>query len=100
EDFLIEEALKYLMVAISTLDDPHTHLIAGRIFLRLKDLTKAKFHLERAYFTGDESLKKRCIPYLSEVYFLSKEFQKVKEILSELPFSIHPTVHFIKRVWM
>jgi len=99
EDFVANEALKFIRIALQELDDPETNLVAGRIFLKRKRFKEAKEHLERAFENGDRLTKIRTIPYLAETNFYLGNLEMVKNLLSQLPYSLHPDVYFIKVFW-
>lgn len=99
EEFVINEALRYVEEAIKELKDSYTAFIAGRMFLKQKDFERARKFLLSAYETGDKLDRIRVIPYLAEVEYHFGNFKRVKELFEELPYSIHPNVQFAKIFW-
>jgi tetratricopeptide (TPR) repeat protein len=99
EDFVANEALKFIRIALQELDDPEIHLVAGKIFLKRKCFKEAKKHLEKAFESGNRLTKLRIIPYLAEANFYLGNLEMVKNLLSQLPYSLHPNVYFIKVFW-
>lgn len=94
---VINLALEHVQQSIMLHETPEAHFTAGRIYLKMENFEKAKNNLEYAYNTP--YLKNRVIPYLAELYYNLKDFQKVKQFLSNLEFTTDIKVAFVRELW-
>ena len=99
---IVDENLKefYLNLAKENFekskDDIESRLYLGRIYLREKNLKKAKEMLESII-----EVEKKAIPYLAEVYFYEGDIKRVKELMKGLDLlSINLNFYFNYRVWV
>ncbi len=99
EKFIVEETLKYASEAFKVLRDTRSAFIMGRVFLRQKKFEEAWKFLSIVYREGNRLERNRAIPYLAEAAFYQGNYQKVKDLFGELPYSIRPEVHFEKVFW-
>jgi tetratricopeptide (TPR) repeat protein len=88
--FHLNEAYKYSLQAIEFAKekdlqvDPHVKLILGKIYLIKGDYEQARKYLEEVMKTNIPKFKVALD--LGEVYFLSKEFGKIKKIFKRYPY--------------
>lgn len=94
---VINLALENVEQSIMLHETPEAHFTAGRIYLKIEDLAKAKNNLENAYNTP--YLKNRVIPYLAELYYNLRDFERVKQFLSDLDFTTDIKIAFVKELW-
>lgn len=99
---IVDENLKefYLNLAKENFekskDDIESRLYLGRIYLREKNIQKAKEMLESII-----DKEKKAIPYLAEVYFYEGNIKKVKKLMKELDLlSVNLNFYFNYRVWV
>ena len=97
--FVIEEALRWAQESVKRIKDPETFFLVGRLFLKYGKKEEAYPFLRKAYISGDPVTRKRAIPYLAEAEFEKGNVERVKELFSELPLSLHPDVVFMKNFW-
>ncbi len=90
-------ALTYLKKSISLNPTKEAYFLAGKMYLKLKDLSKAEEYLLHIY--REPYYKNKVIPYLAELYFYKKEFSQIKATLSELKFTLDNRIHFVKELW-
>ena len=98
---IVDENLKefYLNLAKENFEksknDYESMLYLGRIYLREKNIEKAKEMLEEV-----AKVDKKAIPYLAEVYFYERNFKKTRELMAQIDlFSINPNFYFNYKVW-
>ncbi|WP_457680841.1 tetratricopeptide repeat protein [Thermovibrio sp.] len=99
ERFVLDETLSYLSKALEGGEDSELLLLVGRIYLKKGEHEKAVEYLYRALKVGDKVSRIRALPYIAEVEFYRKNYQKVKEIFKELPLSLYPNIYFTKLLW-
>jgi len=99
ESFIIEEALKYAEESLEVLKDSDTAFITGRMFLKKREIEKARKFLLFAYRNGNRIEKNRVIPYLAEAEYYTGNITGVRRLFGELPYSVYPNVQFAKVFW-
>lgn len=102
EELLKEEILKlaffHINESISLYPRIEAYFLAGKICLKIGNYSQAEKYLLMVY--SEPYYKFKAIPYLAEVYFYYKNFEKVKELLSELNFVADTRIAFIKELWV
>ena len=82
KDFILKELTKYLNIALRTLDeDSELNILMGKVLVLKKEYKQA----EKRFLTAIKLAPKDSefiMPYLAEIYFIDKEFNKVKQILN------------------
>ncbi len=89
-NFYLNEAYKYCLQAIEFANekglklDPHIKLILGKIYIIKGDYEEAKKYLEEVIKTNIPKFKVALD--LGEVYYMHKEFEKIKKIFKRYPY--------------
>ncbi|WP_456460144.1 hypothetical protein [Desulfurobacterium sp.] len=97
--FIIKEALNHIQHSLKLYTTPEIELLAGKIYLKLKEREKAKKFLSSAFSQGDKLMKMKVVPYLAEIAFYEKDYKKVEELFSILESPLHPEIYFMKLFW-
>jgi len=78
--FIIKEVEKYAMI---TIDYDHNHekinVLLGKAYLMNRDVDRAEYYFKIAIEHGTNV--DFIIPYLAEIFFIKREFSKVRELL-------------------
>ena len=98
-EFYITEAEKYAKKAIKILgDNPYLILLLGKISLRRNRLDDAYTFL--SYVLNENIPEFKVAPYLAELFYKNKEFDKVKEIINKYKYITYdPTFYPVALFW-
>jgi len=99
KEFYLKTALDYVMRALSIKEEGRTLFLAGRIHLKLKDEVKAEYYFLRAVEKGFPFEK--VAPYLMEVYYNRKNYERVFEIAERVKDRFIPDMKALSivKVW-
>lgn len=98
KDEILNLALFHVETSISLYPSSEAYLLAGKIYLRIKNFVQVEKYLLSLY--SNSYYKAKVIPYLAELYFYNKDFKKVKQLLSELEFTLNNRLFFVKELWI
>jgi hypothetical protein len=98
QNYYMNLSKEYFLKAIEIMPDDYESLFnLGKIYLREKNLQKAEEMLLKAYKWN----KGKVIPYLAEIYFIKKEYQKTKKLIKELSlYEINSGFYYNYLVWV
>lgn len=84
QNFTSGEASKYAKLAYEKLTgDTSLLILMGRISLRKGELQSAKDYFFKSLESGTQ--KEKIVPYLAEIFYRERNFNKVKQLLTENP---------------
>ncbi len=98
KNFFIEKAIFYINESLKIKESFSAYFLLGRIYLYVKDYTKAKEYLIKAYSSNNKR-KNKVAPYLAECYFYEKKYDIVKKIFSDLDVTPQIKTYFMKILW-
>lgn len=98
QNYYMNLSKEYFLQAIEVMPDDYESLFnLGKIYVREKNLQKAEEMLLKAYKWN----KGKVIPYLAEIYFIKKEYQKTKKLIKELSlYEINSGFYYNYLVWV
>jgi hypothetical protein len=98
KNYYMNLSKEYFLKAIEVMSDDYESLFnLGKIYLREKNLQKAEEMLLKVYKWN----KGKVIPYLAEIYFIKKEYQKTKKLIKELSlYEINSGFYYNYLVWV
>lgn len=80
--FVLKEVIKYATIALEyNFYNIKVNVLLGKTYLAQEDINRAEEYFTRAINHGANM--DFIIPYLAEIFFIKKDFSKVRELLSE-----------------
>jgi len=98
-DFYLKTALDYLLKALEIKEEGKTLFLTGRIYLKLGDEVRAEYYLIRSTERGFPLEK--VAPYLMEVYYRRRDFEKVFLVAERVRDKVIPDMRALSilKVW-
>lgn len=82
KDFILKELKKYLYISLDILhNDNELHILMGKVLMLEKKYSQAEIRFLTAIKLAPNDAE-FIMPYLAEIYFIQKDFKKVKELLN------------------
>lgn len=109
KNYVLQKAEKCILQALSSVKLPEFYILLGKINLAKKNYDMA----EECFLTAIDCIKRdnkfkevpplRYAPYLMEVYFEKRDFNRVKKLLMEnttyIKYPINPHLKFLAEFW-